>query len=141
LRAVSRTLATARVAIAQRAFDDVVTRARAGDFVYFDPPYAPLSPTAGFRSYTAAGFDDDDQTRLQQAAIELARRGVTVLLSNSTAASVCRLYQSDAAAAAAGLRAYRLAARRAINSRADRRGTVDELLVTNHVADPVLAAP
>ncbi len=131
LRAVSEVLATPRIEIAERPFEAAVTRARAGDLVYFDPPYAPLSPTAHFRAYTAAGFTHADQARLQETTIALARRGVSVLLSNSTADSICRLYQSDERAAAAGLRAYRFAARRAINSRSDRRGAIDELVVTN----------
>ena len=58
----------------------------AGDFVYFDPPYAPLSATANFRGYTGRGFSDADQERLQQALIALAGRGVQVLLSNSDGA-------------------------------------------------------
>ena len=131
LRRVAAVLARPTVAIAGSSFEQSVKRARAGDFVYFDPPYAPLSATARFRAYTATGFSDGDQERLQRLTIRLARRGVTVLLSNSTADSVCKLYQSDTDASQAGLRAYRLAARRAINSRADRRGTIDELLVTN----------
>jgi DNA adenine methylase len=131
LRRIAEVLANAHVDIAAAPFEDAVHGARNGDFVYFDPPYAPLSPTAQFRAYTASGFSEHDQKRLQRLTIRLARRGVTVLLSNSTADSVCRLYQSDQDASEAGLRTYRLAARRAINSRSDRRGAIDELLVTN----------
>jgi DNA adenine methylase len=131
LRTVSAVLGTPLVEIAERPFEEAVIGACAGDLVYFDPPYAPLSATAHFRAYTAAGFTDGDQARLQETAIALARRGVGVLLSNSTADSICRLYQSDERAQAAGLRAYRFAARRAINSRSDRRGAIDELVVTN----------
>jgi DNA adenine methylase len=114
-----------------RSFDVVRDEAAAGDFVYFDPPYAPLSRTATFTSYTAGGFDAGDQQRLQQVAIDLARRGCHVLLSNSTAAEIAALYETSADAKRAGLRVYRVPARRAINSNASRRGTVEEFLITN----------
>jgi DNA adenine methylase len=131
LRQVSATLGAPGVQLSLGSFEAVVDRAAAGDFVYFDPPYAPLSPTANFRSYTARGFSDTDQARLQQVTVSLAKRGVTVLLSNSTAPVVLELFETDGAATAAGLRAVRVPARRAINTRADRRGVVEELLVTN----------
>jgi len=131
LRQVSATLAAPGVRLSLGSFETVVDRAAAGDFVYFDPPYAPLSPTANFRSYTSRGFSDADQSRLQRVAVTLAERGVTVLLSNSTAPVVLELFEADGAARAAGLRAVRVPARRAINTRADRRGVVEELLVTN----------
>lgn len=131
LRQVSATLSAPGMRVSLGSFESVVDRAAAGDFVYFDPPYAPLSPTANFRSYTARGFTDADQARLQQVAVTLAERGVSVLLSNSTAPVVLDLFEGDGAARAAGLRAVRVPARRAINTRADRRGLVEELLVTN----------
>jgi DNA adenine methylase len=134
LRKVSTTLNAPGVRLALGSFESVVERAGAGDFVYLDPPYAPLSPTANFRSYTATGFSDLDQARLQQVAVQLAVRGVTVLLSNSTAPVVLELFDADGVARAAGLRAVRVPARRAINTRADRRGVVEELLVTNSVS-------
>lgn len=131
LEAVSAVLASRHVTLSHAPFERAVERARPGDFVYFDPPYAPLSATATFRSYTAQGFTDDDQARLQRVVIALATRGVGVLLSNSSAESMVALYERDRHARAAGLRCHRVPARRAINARADRRGTVDELLVSN----------
>lgn len=131
LHAVSEVLGRATISIATAPFDRAVSRARAGDLVYFDPPYAPLSATAQFRSYTARGFDDADQERLQQVAIRLSKKGVGVLLSNSVAACVTDLYEHNKEVKAAGLRALRIPARRAINSKSERRGVVEELLVTN----------
>jgi hypothetical protein len=61
----------------------------------------------------------------------LAGRCVHVLLSNSTAPSVITLYERNAKVRAAGLRSHRAPARRAVNSRADRRGAVEELVVSN----------
>ena len=120
-----------QVTVRQAGFDRVLAEARARDFVYFDPPYEPLTKTANFRGYTGRVFADEDQQRLQQILIELSRRGVHVLLSNSTAAGVRRLYERNRDVSAAGLRAWRFPARRAVNSKADRRGAVEELVVSN----------
>ena len=130
LTSASRALTAPNVRLKRAAFDHVLESARRDDFVYFDPPYAPVSPTANFRAYTDRGFGDADQERLQAALITLAERGVHVLLSNSTAPTVTRLYNS-AAAKRAGLRSWRVPARRAVNSRADGRGAVTELVVSN----------
>jgi DNA adenine methylase len=131
LAEVSDVLQRPNVRVHRAAFDRVLDEARAGDFAYFDPPYAPLSKTANFRGYTGRGFSDADQERLQQVLIELARRGVQVLLSNSTAPSVAKLYEDNSEAAKAGLQAWRFPARRAVNSKAAGRGAVAELLVSN----------
>ena len=113
------------------SFETARTFAEAGDFIYGDPPYAPTSRTANFTSYTASRFGDDDQVRLQAMVIELARRGCHVLVSNSTAPEITALYDTHADAQAAELRAWRVPARRAINSNGARRGPVDEYLITN----------
>ena len=131
LARVSEVLASPWIRIEHAAFDRVLHEAGAGDFVYFDPPYAPLSATANFRGYTGRGFSDADQERLQRALITLAARGVQVLLSNSVAPSISRLYEDNKDVAAAGLHSWRFPARRAINSRPDRRGAVEELVVSN----------
>ena len=131
LAAASQALSRRDVTLGHAPFERVLDDARPGDFVYFDPPYAPLSPTANFRGYTSRSFSAIDQQRLQQLLIELSHRGVQVLLSNSTAPAVTRLYQRNAAVRDAGLRAWRFPARRAVNSRADRRGAVEELVVSN----------
>jgi DNA adenine methylase len=133
LRAVSATVNRGGIEVALAPFESVLDRVAPGDFVYLDPPYAPLSTTASFRSYTARGFGDADQARVQHVVLELAARGVHVLLSNSSAPLVVDLFER-AEARAAGLRVHRVTARRAINTRADRRGLVDELLVTTAAA-------
>jgi DNA adenine methylase len=112
-------------------FEAALDLAASGDFVYFDPPYAPLSRTANFTSYTAARFDLEDQRRLQRAMIDLAERGCHVLMSNSSADAIADLYERDERARRARLATHRVAARRAINSNASARGAVVEYLVTN----------
>lgn len=131
LRAAAAALGRPRVTLRHASFDQVAGGAEARDFVYFDPPYAPLSDTARFTSYTAEGFDDEAQGRLQRLLIDLARRGCHVLLSNSTAPAIRSLYHHNEDVKAAGLRTATVPARRAINSRSTRRGAIRESLVTN----------
>ena len=131
LARVADALSRPGVQLTRGSFESVLDVAVAGDFLYFDPPYAPLTPTANFTSYTALRFDSGDHVRLQQVVIALARRGCRVLISNSTADEIAALYKRDAGARAAGLRTVRIPARRAINSNAARRGVVDEFLITN----------
>lgn len=119
------------VTVDKAPFESVLDRAVAGDFAYLDPPYAPLSPTAQFTSYTVGRFSTEDQERVHQVVIELAARGCWVLLSNSTAPLIEQLYDGNLDALAVGLRAYRVSARRAINSNAAKRGPVLEYLITN----------
>ena len=121
LRAASAILQQAD--IARRRFDTVLDYAKAGDFVYFDPPYVPLSSTANFTTYDRTGFGPDDQTQLRDVFAELAQRGVRAMLSNSDTPFVRELY--------AGFRVEQLFAARAVNSKANGRGKVAELLVMN----------
>jgi DNA adenine methylase len=96
--------------------------AKAGDFVYFDPPYDPVTTTANFASYTAVGFGPDDQRALGDHARELVARGCKVMLSNSDTPFIRSIYK--------GMRVERVKCARAINSNAAKRGDVDELIIT-----------
>ena len=126
--------------LAHRRVDEALADTGPGDFVYCDPPYAPLTRTASFASYTAGGFTAFDQARLQQAVIAACRRGAQVVVSNSSAAEILRLYATRDAKVA-GLAIRRVPARRSINSRASARGPVDELVISNVVpAGPLRAA-
>jgi DNA adenine methylase len=125
--ALSRPGVTLRVSTFERA----LATGGEDDFVYLDPPYAPLSETARFTAYTADGFGPGEQETLQRTVIGLASRGASVLLSNSAAPQIRRLYAAHRGARSAGLRATTVSARRAINSRAASRGPVREYLITN----------
>ena len=131
LRLVAAALSRPGVELREDRFESVCEWAMPGDFIYFDPPYALVSATASFTAYTPGGFGADAQRRLQQVVVELARRGCHVLLSNSTAPEITALYADNVVARAAGLRAVRVPARRAINSRGGARGAVDEYLISN----------
>jgi DNA adenine methylase len=130
LRRVSSVL-TRHAELRADSFESVLEHAAPGDFVYLDPPYAPLSSTARFTSYTADGFGEEAHVRLQQVVVALARRGCAVVLSNSTAPLVRGLYDRNAAARAAGLRAHLVRARRAISCLPSARGEVFEYVITN----------
>ena len=130
VRHVAETFGRSGVSLEYRGFEETLARAREGDFVYCDPPYAPLSRTASFAHYTAGGFTPFDQWRLQQAVVAACGRGAQIVLSNSSAPEIVRAY-STREARKAGLKVHVVPARRAINSRATARGVVDELIVTN----------
>src|SRR5262249_22326334 len=81
LRMASAQLRTAELRVAR--FAEVLKWARRGDFIYFDPPYHPVSETAYFTSYTRDAFGTRDQEELAEVFATLARRGCKVMLSNS----------------------------------------------------------
>jgi DNA adenine methylase len=131
LRLVSAALQRPGVRIVEGRFSEGVAEAGRGDLVYLDPPYAPLSRTADFTSYTSAGFDEDDQRALQSLVLDLVARGAYVVLSNSTAPEIAELYRDNPAAREAGLDAHTVPARRAINCKPGGRGEVMEFVITN----------
>jgi DNA adenine methylase len=119
LRACSRVLRGARLEV--KDFGTVLDRANPGDFVYFDPPYIPLTATSRFTDYTSEGFSDAEQVRLRDVALELKKRGVSVLLSNSSAQRVYDLYSK--------FRCVEVDARRSVNCKPNGRGRIPELLI------------
>lgn len=131
LHAWSAALGTPGVTLRVATFERVLAGARPNDFIYLDPPYAPVTATSRFTAYTPGGFGPLAQETLQRAVIAAAASGASVLLSNSAAPQIRRLYARHRAARSAGLRTTSVAARRAINSRADSRGPVREYLITN----------
>ena len=110
--------------IEARDFRSVVEMARAGDFFYFDPPYDPVSKTASFTGYTAKSFHDQDQRDLADVFTRLTTKGCLCMLSNSYTPFVLELYQH--------CRIEIVQANRAINSNANGRGTVEEVVVLNY---------
>jgi DNA adenine methylase len=130
LRAVAWALARPGVTIALRPFEKTLAEAGAGDFVYCDPPYAPLNRTSSFANYTADGFNSFDHRRLQQAVIAACTRGAYVVVSNSSASDILHAYTTPEARKV-NLQVKPVPARRAINSRASSRGPVNELIISN----------
>ena len=120
IHAVSKNLAG--VSIMHQGFDVVLARAKKGDLVYFDPPYFPISKTSSFDRYTSTGFGYADHSYLRDVALELKRRGVHVLLSNSGAKPVRELY-------ADGFVVDEVQGARSVAANAERRGAITDLLI------------
>ena len=112
------------VPIAERSFESVLERAQKGDLVYFDPPYFPLNKTSSFTTYSSSGFELTDHVRLRDVCSELTKRGVYVMVSNSAADVVRELY--------ADFSIHPVLAARAINSKASKRGKIEELIIRNY---------
>ncbi|HBT19950.1 MAG TPA: modification methylase [Peptococcaceae bacterium] len=122
LRLVSQALRKAKIICGD--FSLVLEFARPDTFVYFDPPYHPLSETANFTSYTSDAFGAEDQKRLADIFRELDRRGCMVMLSNSDTEFIRRLYQ--------GYDIQVVYARRFINCKPSGRGPITELVIRNY---------
>lgn len=119
LRAASQALQGVQLRVAD--FEEAVSQTRPGDFIYFDPPYQPLSPTSSFTSYHRNGFTEADQQRLATTFRRLAAGGRRLLLSNSNTPLIHELY--------APFPKINISARRNINSNGQKRGPVTELLI------------
>jgi len=102
-------------------FRDTLNETRNGDFIYIDPPYYPLSPTASFTSYTKEDFGGEEQRELAALFAAAAKRGVRLMLSNSDTAFVGKLFS--------GFEVKIVRARRAINCDGKKRGKIDEVVV------------
>ena len=105
-------------------FEQVKPMIEPGDFVYFDPPYVPLSATANFTSYTDQGFDEAMQVRLRDFCNYIDSIGAYFLLSNSYTPFVLDLYKEYTV--------LTVQANRALNCKAEGRGKINEVLVKNY---------
>lgn len=105
-------------------FEDAVKNAKAGDFVYFDPPYDVIENKNSFTSYAKNDFGKDEQIRLAKLYKKLNDKGVFVMLSNHNTAFINELYKD--------FNIHVVNAKRMINSKADGRGDVEEVIITNY---------
>lgn len=106
-------------------------------FVYFDPPYKPLSQTASFNAYAKDGFDDGEQQRLKNICDDLTAKGISWLLSNSDPQNTDpqnRFFEE----LYSGYYMSRVRAKRMINANATKRGEIYELLIHNYTVEPYL---
>ena len=113
-----------RTEIKHADFSEILKKVKKGDFVYFDPPYVPLSETSSFTSYTKDGFDIYMQFKLRDVCDELDSMGIKFLLSNSDTKLVNELYEN--------YNIKKVFASRQINANADGRGKITEVLVCNY---------
>lgn len=115
------------IQIENRDFEEVSEFAKPGDFIYFDPPYDPLSKTSSFTSYQKEDFNEDDQLRLRDTFWRLYERGCYVLLSNSNTKFINKIYSEIP-----GVQIVEVFASRSINSKADKRGKIKEVLIVGN---------
>ncbi len=111
-------------------FAEVLKYADESTFIYYDPPYRPISETANFNAYSSLEFNDDEQRRLKDVFVKASKQGVLQMLSNSDPTNYIddtffdELYQE--------FNISRILASRMINSKGNKRGKIREILVTNY---------
>lgn len=125
IKAINRLLNRNSVEILNTDFAKAVSSAKRNDFIYFDPPYDPVSDTASFTGYSSNAFGKSEQERLKDLFEELTRRGCKVMLSNSATDFIYDLYRD--------YNVIRIQANRNINSVGTNRKKIDEFLILNYV--------
>lgn len=122
LQSVSRALK--HTTVTTGSYEESVKTAKPGDFIYFDPPYHPLSTSSSFTSYQAGGFTAEDQEKLRNTFKKLSDMGCYVMLSNSNAPLIKELYKD--------FNIHEILAARSVNSVGTGRGKIVELFITNY---------
>jgi len=132
LRQASHALKAKKAVIETGDYKDIETLADAATFIYYDPPYRPLTASSAFTAYTSRGFDDREQECLADLYRRMTQVGASQMLSNSAPAKshpdhqfFARLYPGPSA------HIHRVKARRSINSQGGGRGAIEEIVVTN----------
>ena len=119
-------IALSHAEIQQADFTEVLNHATSSDdFVFFDPPYHPISETSYFTAYNQNCFSKKDQELLRDTCAELASRGVKVMVCNSDSEFIRKIYTDI------NFETYRIKAARSINSNIKNRGMIYELLITS----------
>ncbi|MFA5025756.1 MAG: DNA adenine methylase [Candidatus Shapirobacteria bacterium] len=113
--------------ITNLSFEDSVKECKKGDLIYFDPPYYPINATSNFTGYSKNSFGEAEQKKLKDVFTDLVKRGCSVMLSNSHTPFIEKLYKEFHIN-------YRYAAR-SINSNGEKRGKIQEVVVTNYTTD------
>lgn len=127
LKAVNQYLNNNNVELLSEDFEKVLLLAKKNDFVYLDPPYDPVSETSNFTGYNESGFNKDSQIRLKNLCDMLDKKGVKFLLSNSATEFIIALYSQNP-----NYTIKIVDAKRHINCKSDKRGSVKEVLIYNY---------
>lgn len=105
-------------------FEELIDFINPDAFVYFDPPYVPITKTSNFTSYTKSGFTEKDQIRLRGFFEKLTRLGCKCMLSNSDCDTVRELYKN--------FNIKEVETGRSINCKGTKRGKIKELVILNY---------
>jgi DNA adenine methylase len=124
IKAISKYLNQNKIQILNLDFEASVSEAKKGDFIYFDPPYDPISDSSSFTGYDLNGFTKDEQIRLKNVCDELVKRDCKVLISNSSTEFINDIYSNKEYYSI-----IEVEANRHINSVGSGRGKINELLI------------
>jgi DNA adenine methylase len=108
-------------------YRDALKGIRKGAFVYFDPPYMPISTSSSFTGYTANGFAEREQIALKEQCDLLEKKNIKFLLSNSACPFIEELYHDYII--------KKVSAKRTINANPEKRGAIQEVLIRNYELD------
>lgn len=128
LKIINEYLYENNIKIFSKDYAKVVKEAQNGDFIYLDPPYD--SDTSTFNSYTDNGFNKKEQKRLARVYRELSNKGCYVMLSNHNTRLINELYQD--------YNIHVIEAKRYINADGNKRGKVEEVIITNYEIDEII---
>jgi len=124
IKAVANYLNNNKIQILNTDYEKSLLKIKKEAFVYFDPPYDPISDSSNFTGYTKKGFDKTEQERLKKVCDKLNDKGVKFLLSNSSTEFIRGLYKK--------YNILSIKAKRIINSKGSGRGEITEVLVKNY---------
>lgn len=124
IRAVSDYFRENEITLMQCDYTKALKGLNRGAFVYLDPPYMPLSETSAFTGYTEGGFDYEEQVRLKKTCDKLVSEGIHFLQSNSDCTQIRELYADQ------HFHVKTVKAKRAINSKSNLRGEINEVLIS-----------
>lgn len=127
IRAVSKYFNKNKIQIKNGDYKEVLKGLRKGAFVYLDPPYMPISSSSSFTGYTEGGFDYEKQKELRDECLKLNKKGIKFLQSNSYCPEILELYNDEDV-----FKIIEVKAKRNINSKADKRGEIKEVLIYNY---------
>jgi len=122
LKIISKLLKKVNVKVMD--FEKVVSKAKKGDFIYFDPPYYPLKKGKSFTSYQKDSFLEEEQEKLAEVFKKLHKKGCLCMESNSDTKFIKKLYKE--------FNIHFVKAKRLINSNASGRGEINEIVITNY---------
>lgn len=123
IKAISKYFQTNEIAFFNKDYSDIIKNVEKGSFIYFDPPYMPISSSASFTGYTRNGFSYERQKELRDICDELRDKGIKFLVSNSDCLEIRDLYK--------GYKIKTIQAKRYVNSNSEKRGEINELLICN----------
>ncbi|MEX2785429.1 DNA adenine methylase [Streptococcus sp. H49] len=127
IKAVSNYFNSVNLKLMTGDYRNALKGLRKDAFVYLDPPYMPISSSANFTGYTESGFDYSKQVELRDECVKLHKKGIKFLQSNSYTKEILELYSDSSM-----FKIEVVQAKRSINSKANRRGDIAEVLIYNY---------